>query len=168
MAASKKFKELLDKIENSNLNYVISKTPFSATISVKSSFVKYHEDSSEKEINVKKEEQTKENDELRSSLLMEILEKEKLQECLEQQTAKVNVLERKLRESGDELKTSKKEKIAAIAEVKSLEKDLNGMKQHSNELCRKIKELENQVKEKANTCQIQRCCLYEREGERRN
>ena len=29
---SKKFKELLDKIENSNLNYVISKTPFSATI----------------------------------------------------------------------------------------------------------------------------------------
>ena len=58
MAASKKFTELWDKIENSNLNYVISKTSFSANISVKSSFVKYYEDFSEKEINVKEEERT--------------------------------------------------------------------------------------------------------------
>ena len=90
MDATKKFKELLDQIESSKLNYVITKTPFSATISVKRSFVKYRGDSSEKEINVKEEDQTeKENEKLKHRLLNEQSENEKLREQLEQQTAKV-------------------------------------------------------------------------------
>ena len=89
MDATKKFKELLDQIESSKLNYVITKTQFSATISVKRSFVKYCEDSSEKEINVKEEDQKeKENEKLKNRLLSEHSENEKLQEQLEQQTAK--------------------------------------------------------------------------------
>ena len=41
MEAAKVFKQLIRKIESSQLNYKISKTPLSATISVKSSFVKH-------------------------------------------------------------------------------------------------------------------------------
>ena len=40
MDASQVFNNLLKGIENSKLNYFMSKTPFSATISLKSSFVK--------------------------------------------------------------------------------------------------------------------------------
>ena len=54
MDASKSFQELMNQIENSKLNYVIHKTPFSANISVKRSFIKYHDESSEKETEVKK------------------------------------------------------------------------------------------------------------------
>ena len=46
MDANQTFCNLLRRIESSNLNYVMSKTPFSATISLKSSFVKwFNEDS---------------------------------------------------------------------------------------------------------------------------
>ena len=41
MDASQIFRLLISEIENSSLNYKISKTPFSATIYLKSSFVKY-------------------------------------------------------------------------------------------------------------------------------
>ena len=40
MAAKTIFNDLLKSIEDSNLNYVMSKTPFSAAISIKSSFIK--------------------------------------------------------------------------------------------------------------------------------
>ena len=46
MDANQTFCNLLRRIESSNLNYVMSKTPFSATISLKSTFVKwFNEDS---------------------------------------------------------------------------------------------------------------------------
>ena len=41
MDASIIFNELIHKIEKSKLNYIISKTPFSAQISIKRSFVKF-------------------------------------------------------------------------------------------------------------------------------
>ena len=41
MDASTIFKQLINMIENSKLNYVINKTPFSANISIKRSFIKY-------------------------------------------------------------------------------------------------------------------------------
>jgi hypothetical protein len=44
-----------DQIEDSRLKYVIFKTPFSANISVKRSFIKYHDESSQKEAEVEKE-----------------------------------------------------------------------------------------------------------------
>ena len=45
MDANTIFKEILAVVENSSLNHFIYKTPFSATISLKSSFVKYFSDS---------------------------------------------------------------------------------------------------------------------------
>ena len=171
MAASKNFKELLDQIENSKLNYVITKTPFSATISVKRSFIRYHEDSSEKQINVKKEDQTHqskhEDDELMSRLLIEQSEKEKLQKQVDQQTAKVKTLEEKLRESREELKNLKKENNASILTVKSLEKDIDSLKHHSKEICKTMKELENEVKEKSNTVKVKdtACMKFKKDKE---
>ena len=41
MDANKMFNCLLSEIENSGLNYFVSKTPFSANISLKSSFAKH-------------------------------------------------------------------------------------------------------------------------------
>ena len=41
MEASRMFNDLIDKIETSHLNFKISKTPFSARISLKSSFIRY-------------------------------------------------------------------------------------------------------------------------------
>ena len=51
MDAAQRFNELLNQIENSKLNYVISKTPFSANISVKDLTKKFHD----KEVSGKKE-----------------------------------------------------------------------------------------------------------------
>ena len=71
MDAALRFEELLNKIESSKLNYVISRTPFSANISVKRSLIKFHDQkSSEKEaINVKEEIKPNENGELKSRLV---------------------------------------------------------------------------------------------------
>ena len=53
MDASRIFNGLINKIETSRLNYVINyKTPFSATISIKSSFVKYFSEQSPMETNL--------------------------------------------------------------------------------------------------------------------
>ena len=49
MEAHAVFQDVLRKIENSNLNYSLSKTPFSASISLKCSLVKRYEDISQVE-----------------------------------------------------------------------------------------------------------------------
>ena len=46
MEATATFNSVIDVVENSNLNYFINKTPFSATIYIKSSFIKRFEDAS--------------------------------------------------------------------------------------------------------------------------
>ena len=46
MAASQKFTNLIRSIEDSDLNYTMTKTPFSATISLKCSIVKRHSEDS--------------------------------------------------------------------------------------------------------------------------
>ena len=165
MDATKSFKELLEQIEDSKLNYVISKTPFSANISVKRSFIRYHGDgSSEREMRVKEETQTylqkNENEELK-------LENEKLQVLLKQQTAKVNTLEGKLKESRGELATVKKELNSSNSKSKVLAEELRGIKQHSSELCETIRELENEVKDKANTVRVKNnaCMKFKKEKE---
>ena len=43
MAATDVFQGILRNIENSNLNYSLSKTPYSASISLKSSFLKRYQ-----------------------------------------------------------------------------------------------------------------------------
>ena len=45
MDVSRMFQEVLEKIEHSNLNYTMLKTPFSANISIKRSLIKFHDES---------------------------------------------------------------------------------------------------------------------------
>ena len=47
------FNDVISYVENSNLNYFINKTPFSATISIKSSLIKRHETAAEPGIKFK-------------------------------------------------------------------------------------------------------------------
>ena len=51
--------------------------------------------------------------------------------------------------------------------IKSLEKDLNSLKHHSRELLQTIKELEINVKEKANTVKVKdaACMKFKKEKE---
>ena len=43
MAANRIFESLISRVETSNLNYILTRTPFSATISLKRSFAKFHD-----------------------------------------------------------------------------------------------------------------------------
>ena len=63
MDANKIFKDVLEVVENCTLNHSIYKTPFSAIISLKSSFVKYYSDSqSEHEVkNINRKESNSES-----------------------------------------------------------------------------------------------------------
>ena len=94
MDASQRFRELLNQVENSNLNYVISKTPFSANISVKRSLSKFHHDKSPKKedlvADVKEETQTKEKHELKSKVVNVLEQNEMLQELLKLKPLNVN------------------------------------------------------------------------------
>ena len=95
MDAALQFRELLNQIENSKLNYVITRTPFSANISIKRSLIKFHDKkSSEKEeLGVKEEIQTDENVELKNKLVNVSEQNIMFQELLRQQTEKVKALE---------------------------------------------------------------------------
>ena len=50
MAAHIVFNEVLSEIEASQLNYVITKTPLSASVAIKSSFIKYFDQPTSAEI----------------------------------------------------------------------------------------------------------------------
>jgi hypothetical protein len=96
MDASQRFRELLNEVENSNLNYVISKTPFSANISVKRSLIKFHHVKSPKKedlvADVKEETQTEENHLLKSKVVNVLEQNEMLQDLLRQKSDKVDAL----------------------------------------------------------------------------
>ena len=143
MDASKCFKQLLENVESSKLNYVITKTPFSANISVKRSFVKYHVESTEEPINVKVEEKV----EVHSKRVTKLKENQKLLELLQQQSDKVEFLEAKLRESRDKLKEVEKEKKGAAKKNEKLDQEVD-------ELCQRVEALEKEVKEKVYTIKV--------------
>ena len=94
MEASQRFKNLLHQIENSKLNYVITKTPFSANISVKRSLIKFHdEDISENRKDVKQE--IFANGNAKQDLRLEevLKQNERLQELFKEQNSKVKAAE---------------------------------------------------------------------------
>ena len=91
---------------------------------------------------------------LKSQLLAELAKNEKLPELLKQKTAKVNTLACELKESREELVTVKKEKNASITKFKTLEKEFASQKQHIIEINQTLKDLEKEVKEKANTVKV--------------
>ena len=171
MEASKSFKELMDQIEDSKLNYVIFKTPFSANISVKRSFIKYHDEPSQKETEVKEENETPTSKNeillLKSQLLSEIGKNKNLEELLRQKTVKVNNLQSELKESRENLSTANKDKKASLMKLKTLEKESASHKQHILEINQNLEDIEKEVKEKANTVKVKdaACRKFKKEKE---
>ena len=119
MEASTVFKEVLNKVETSQLNYVISKTPFSANIVIKSSFIKYHDAQSSKEPR-KDESEIKpsfENLKYSSDLLKLKEQNMKLEDLLQIEKKKVKSLEDQIGEFRENLLDIKKDKHDLNAKI---------------------------------------------------
>ena len=99
MDASSIFNELLHKIENSKLNYIISKTPFSAKISIKKSFIKTFDAPSQNQAEAKVKQ-----DHLEAKKLVTVQEQNiRLDEMLKEERLKVKYLEAQIGDLREDL-----------------------------------------------------------------
>ena len=113
MEATATFNSVIGFVENSNLNYFINKTPFSATISIKSSFIKRFEDASKHvKVNKIKEAEEESVEKLENENLI-LLERLKVAKSTDEETA---ALEKNLKLALTE--HNRLENIAKIEEVK--------------------------------------------------
>ena len=122
MAASLVYMNLLRSIEDSQLNYSMSRTPFSATISLKSSFLKrfppnIHDVQIKKKEEANEEEKVKHKDEIfklketfEEDRKMMIAEIERLQKAYDVEKHKSAALELEIAEFRNEVLKVKKEK----------------------------------------------------------
>lgn len=131
MDANTIFKTILQQIESSSLNYSLSKTPFSASISLKSSFVKRFKSEGKDikhEINLGRSDVEKlrqENLELKASMktLSELLNSQKkvINDNFKEAKDKDKIVEEQSAAYREELIKIKKEKNKLGADVKSLQ-----------------------------------------------
>ena len=148
MEATKVFKKLLNEIESSQLNYVINKTPFTATIVLKSSFIKYFNQptTSGEYIAVKTEPENKlENDDFNKKLVNIKKEKETLESMLQSERHNVKALENEIGGFREELLIVKKEKHELEAQLKRQKKKASEIKEEQTRLCEVNKDLERQI-----------------------
>ena len=145
MAAYRVFNEVLNEIEASKLNYVITKTPFSATIVIKSSFIKYFDQPTSAEI-VKKEPEAKvENEEISKKLVTMKQENRTLEYMLEIEKNKVKVLEDQEGDFRDELLKIKKEKHESNKQLKTHKTQLSEVKEEQRNISIVNKDLEGKI-----------------------
>merc|ERR1712129_166828 len=104
MAASAVYMNLLRSIEDSQLNYSMSKTPFSATISLKSSFFKRFPPNIH-DVKIKKKEEATEEKKVKYKA-----EIERLQKAYDVEKHKSAALELEIAEFRNEILKVKKEK----------------------------------------------------------
>ena len=135
MEAAKVFSEILSQVENSQLNYMISKTPFSANISIKSSFIKYYVVPSFSEIEVKKEAEDfklLEVDKLNNEFNCVNEQNLTLQENLKQEKNKGKSLEEQIGLFRQEILDLKKEKNVTKTKLKTQSSEIDSMKSAKN------------------------------------
>ena len=118
--ASIVFSELITKIETSKLNYMISKTPFSARISIKSSFIKYNVSPLPSETVVKKETEDFKTCEMKNIVDSQSDLKTKLQNSLKQEKLNVKSLEARIELFREEVLNLKKDRNACKLELNSI------------------------------------------------
>ena len=145
MDASSTFKNLINKIETSNLNYVISKTPFSAQISIKRSFVKDFKEPSHQETTKIDSDATTE---LKEKLTSALEHKERLEEVLRQERIRIKSLECQVHQCREDLLVVKNEKNISNKQFKTQENELNELNQELVNVNQTNKNLEHKVKEK--------------------
>ena len=173
MHANQIFNKLLRNIEHSNLNYSISKTPFSATISLKCSLVKrYSEEKSEvineeicltdsdnqiiKQKNVEFEaeilklrEKVKSLEEATNVVKKQfVADKLKLQQAYDLEKNKSKVFEKENAEFREDLLKVKDEKHKMSLQLKTLKDDLKNKSGALEDIKDNIKISENALKQK--------------------
>jgi hypothetical protein len=163
MTAANRFQNLLKTIEESNLNYSIHKTPFSATISLKCSFVKrfsnIYDDSSNKS------QQCQQNSEGTEKLEFEKLKEEnyafkkelsELRDGYDTEKGRIEDLYKsekdkfKDAEKREEVLNVKREKQEMLADLKLVESSLSASEIQTNQLNLKVVIAEKGLKDKGN------------------
>ena len=148
MDASRIFNDLLNQVESSGLNYIINRTPFSANISIKRTFIKLFNSPSQTEAIVKPNKIDLEKIELREKLVVVQEQKDRFEELLRQEHVKFNSLNCEMGKFKEEILCVKKERNSSISKLKTQQNENIDTKQQSIEMCRVIKDLEEKVKEK--------------------
>ena len=152
MEASQIFKEILNKIESSQLNYVISKTPFSANIVIKSSFIKYYDATSFKEVKGESETRSSQKDKINSDLVSLNKQNMKLKDLLQSEKNKVKSLEDQIGEFRENLLDIKKEKNDLNYQLKSHKTQLADLEIEQRKMQEIKKDLEAQIVVKNKNC----------------
>jgi hypothetical protein len=179
MDANKIFSNLLSMVETSHLNYSMNRTPFSATISLKSSFVKYFEEEhqikrhenleflpSEEVHFVKMKELEAENCELKDKLKKlqvssdidrEKLEKESFtfQKVYDGEKEKVKAAETKISEFREEVLKIKNENHKMSSQLKAQKEDFEVTKKGNKALKKENESLQKKLKEKVEALDVQ-------------
>ena len=162
MAAYEIFNDVISYVENSNLNYFINKTPFSATISIKSSLIKRHETAPEPGIKFKdsdyKDNLMEENAMLKEKLkfaekaadeMKEVIEvKKRLESARAVDKEIIKDLEDQIAGFRSEILTVKRDKNKTSQKYKALEEEFALTEENRNNLKEENKDLENKVKTK--------------------
>ena len=138
MEASRTFNELINKIENSQLNFKISKTPFSAHISLKSSFIRYYD---------QKPAPVSQHCENVNNQLLKVANEENinLENSLKQERVKVKSLETQLGELRDEMLKIKKEKNILNSSLKVSSTELEEVQSDKRQMAKVTSDFENQL-----------------------
>jgi vacuolar-type H+-ATPase subunit I/STV1 len=150
MDASRTFKDLLEKIEKSKLNYVIHKTPFSANISIKSSFIKWFGAPEVIENNDEdlRKLQNLGNIKLEEQLATARANEKNLEGLLNHETNKVKKLEADIGQFREEILTVKKDKKESSSKLKDLKSENKDLEVKVSEMVECIKDLEGKLDEK--------------------
>ena len=130
----KTFNCLLSDIENSGLNFLVSKTPFSASISLKSSYAKHFDE-------VVKKSESKLRDLPQCEAPVYNLENLQLKEQIE--SLKKQVMDQKIF-INERLENEKKLKVSNEEQASEYRADLLKVKKEKNNLCSQIKALKDE------------------------
>ena len=169
------FNDLISSIENSRLNYMINKTPFSATISIKNTFIKRFEDSQDNnrfETSIAKAEakakcesfqfqnsnvieKLKVQDKLFSELNVKLAEvqseNKNLEHRLNEEKAKYKASNNENGGFRDELLKIKSEKKNAVTKLKSSERESEKLRNEAATFTQEIEYLNEALKNKEET-----------------
>ena len=147
MDAPKIFNELIHNIENPKLNYIISKTPFSAQISIKRSFIKSFDAQSQIPAVAKLKDDPSELSKLEvtEKLTNNQKQKDKLDELLKEEKFKLKSLEDQIVLLREELLKVKSERNDANTKWKKHENDMHDLKQQAIKIKQENKVLEDDL-----------------------
>ena len=159
MDASIIFSDVLKYIEDSGLNYLMKKSPFSANISIKSTLIRRYSDKSPnaeyvankvqtdvKKENVQEDISLKELVSLRESYNSVANEKEILEDILGKERGKLKDLENQIAEQRSELLRVKSERKKSKQKIKTLEDENIKLKDENQVIKKQVEERSDSLK----------------------